>query len=84
MRDPRRQEMNQEIAALMKTEGVNPAGGCLPLLIQFPFLVAFYRLLGNTIELRHASFHICRIYRLPIHITSCRSLIIVRPLSRRR
>ena len=56
MRDPRRQEMNQEIAALMKTEGVNPAGGCLPLLIQFPFLVAFYRLLGNTIELRHASF----------------------------
>ena len=56
MRDPRRQEMNQEIAALMKTEGVNPAGGCLPLLIQFPFLVAFYRLLGNTIELRHAPF----------------------------
>ncbi len=56
MRDPRRQEMNQEIAALMKTEGVNPAGGCLPLLIQMPFLFAFYRLLGNTIELRQAPF----------------------------
>ena len=54
MRDPRRQEMNQEIAALMKEHGVNPAGGCLPLLIQFPFLIAFYTMLGNTTELRHA------------------------------
>jgi YidC/Oxa1 family membrane protein insertase len=56
MRDPRRQEMNQEIAALMKEHGVNPAGGCLPLLIQFPFLIAFYTMLGNTTELRHAPF----------------------------
>lgn len=56
MRDPRRAEMNQEIAALMKQEGVNPAGGCLPLLIQFPFLIAFYTMLGNTTELRHASW----------------------------
>jgi YidC/Oxa1 family membrane protein insertase len=56
MRDPRRQEMNQESAALMKEHGVNPAGGCLPLLIQFPFLIAFYTMLGNTTELRHASF----------------------------
>jgi YidC/Oxa1 family membrane protein insertase len=54
MRDPRRQEMNQEIAALMKEHGVNPAGGCLPLLIQFPFLIAFYTMLGNLTELRHA------------------------------
>jgi YidC/Oxa1 family membrane protein insertase len=54
MRDPRRAEMNQEIAALMKEHGVNPAGGCLPLLIQFPFLIAFYTMLGNTTELRHA------------------------------
>jgi YidC/Oxa1 family membrane protein insertase len=56
MRDPRRAEMNQEIAALMKEHGVNPAGGCLPLLIQFPFLIAFYTMLGNTTELRHAAF----------------------------
>ena len=56
MRDPRRQEMNQEIAALMKEHGVNPAGGCLPLLIQFPFLIAFYTMLGNTTELRHATW----------------------------
>ena len=56
MRDPRRQQMNQEIAALMKEHGVNPAGGCLPLIIQLPFLWAFYSMLGNTIELRHAHF----------------------------
>lgn len=60
LRDPRRAEantkMNQEIAALMKQHGVNPAGGCLPLLIQFPFLIAFYSMLSNTTELRHASW----------------------------
>ena len=56
MRDPRRQEMNTEIGALYKQEGVNPAGGCLPLLIQMPFLFAFYSMLGNAIELRQAPF----------------------------
>ena len=56
MRDPRRAEMNAEISALYKKEGVNPAGGCLPLLIQLPFLWAFYSMLGNAIELRHAHF----------------------------
>jgi YidC/Oxa1 family membrane protein insertase len=54
LRDPRRAEMNQEISALFKKEGVNPAGGCFPLLIQFPFLIAFYTMLGVAIELRHA------------------------------
>jgi YidC/Oxa1 family membrane protein insertase len=56
MRDPRRQEMNQEIAALFKREGANPVGGCIPMLIQFPFLIAFYSMLGSAIELRHAHF----------------------------
>jgi YidC/Oxa1 family membrane protein insertase len=54
MRDPRKQEMNQEIAALMKKEGVNPAGGCFPMLIQLPFLYAYYAMLGVAIDLRHA------------------------------
>ena len=54
MRDPRRQEMNQEIAALMKQEKVSPVGGCLPLLIQMPILFAYYRMLGVAIDLRHA------------------------------
>ncbi len=56
MRDPKRQEMNAEIGELYKKEGVNPAGGCLPLIIQMPFLFAFYSMLGNAIELRQAPF----------------------------
>lgn len=54
MRDPRRAQQNQEIAALYKKEGVNPVGGCFPMLIQLPFLWAFYTMLGVAIELRHA------------------------------
>jgi len=54
MKDPRKAAMNEEVAALYKKEGVNPAGGCLPLLIQFPFLIAYYRMLGVALELRHA------------------------------
>ena len=56
MRDPKRQEMNAEISELYKREGVNPAGGCIPLVIQMPFLFAFYSMLGNAIELRQARF----------------------------
>jgi YidC/Oxa1 family membrane protein insertase len=56
MKDPKRAEMNQEISALFKKEKVNPAGGCLPLLIQFPFLIAFYSMLSVAIELRHAQW----------------------------
>jgi YidC/Oxa1 family membrane protein insertase len=54
MRDPRKQAMNEEIAAIYKTEGVNPAGGCLPLVIQMPFLFAYYRMLGVALDLRLA------------------------------
>jgi len=54
LRDPRKAAMNEEIAALYKKEGVNPAGGCLPLLIQMPFLFAYYRMLSMAIDLRHA------------------------------
>jgi len=54
LRDPRKAPMNEEISALYKKEGVNPAGGCLPMLIQFPFLIAYYRMLGAALELRHA------------------------------
>jgi YidC/Oxa1 family membrane protein insertase len=54
LRDPRKAAMNEEISALYKREGVNPAGGCLPLLVQFPFLIAYYRMLGVALDLRHA------------------------------
>lgn len=52
--DPRRQEMQQEMSTLYKREGVNPVGGCFPMLLQMPFLFAFYSMLGNAIELRLA------------------------------
>ena len=54
LRDPRKAAMNEEISALYKKEGVNPAGGCLPMLIQMPFIFAYYRMLGNALDLRHA------------------------------
>jgi YidC/Oxa1 family membrane protein insertase len=54
--DPRRGEMQKEIAALYKEHDVNPVGGCLPVIIQMPFLFAFYTMLRNAIELRHASW----------------------------
>lgn len=54
--DPRRQKMNAEMMGLYKQHGVNPLGGCLPLVIQMPFLFAFYRMLDSSIELRAAPF----------------------------
>jgi YidC/Oxa1 family membrane protein insertase len=47
-------KMNEETMALYKTEGVNPAGGCLPMLLQIPVLFAFYNILSTSIEIRHA------------------------------
>lgn len=55
--DPQaRLKMNEETMALYKAEKVNPAGGCLPLLLQMPILIAFYNLLSHAIDLRHAPF----------------------------
>lgn len=52
--DPRKRDMQQEMFALQKAEGVNMFGGCLPMLISYPLLYAFYEVLENVIELRHA------------------------------
>jgi YidC/Oxa1 family membrane protein insertase len=54
--DPRRQEMQREIAALQKSEGVNMFGGCLPALIPWPLLVGFYKMLAGAVALRGASW----------------------------
>ena len=54
--DPKRQQMNVEMMALYKEHGVNPLGGCLPLLLQMPILFAFYSMLQVVIELRGAPF----------------------------
>jgi YidC/Oxa1 family membrane protein insertase len=49
-------KLNQEMMGLYKTEGVNPMGGCLPMVIQIPVFFALYQALSGAIELRHAYF----------------------------
>jgi YidC/Oxa1 family membrane protein insertase len=72
IRDPRKAEQNQEVMALYKKEGVNPLGGCLPMLLQLPFFYAFYRVLNIAIELRHAQWlwvpDLSSAEALPIHL----------------
>jgi YidC/Oxa1 family membrane protein insertase len=50
------QKMNQQVLNLYKEYGVNPAGGCLPVLLQFPILIALYNVFRATIELRQGGF----------------------------
>ena len=52
--DPEKQKMNTEMMALYKEKGVNPASGCVPMLLTMPFIFAFYALLSTAIELRGA------------------------------
>jgi YidC/Oxa1 family membrane protein insertase len=54
--DPERQKMNTEMMALYKQKGVNPASGCVPMLLTLPVLFAFYAMLSAVIELRGAPF----------------------------
>ncbi len=54
--DPERQKMNTEVMELYKSKGVNPASGCVPMLLTIPFLFAFYSMLSQAIELRGAEF----------------------------
>ncbi len=56
MKDPKRQQMSQETMQLYQKHGVNPVGGCLPMLIQLPFLIGFYNVLRSSIEMRHAAW----------------------------
>jgi YidC/Oxa1 family membrane protein insertase len=50
------QKLNQEMMALWKSEGVNPLGGCLPILVQMPVLIALFTVFRSTIELRGQPF----------------------------
>lgn len=52
--DPKK--MNEELLKVYKTYGVNPAGGCLPMVLQMPILFALYSVLRNVIQLRQAPF----------------------------
>jgi YidC/Oxa1 family membrane protein insertase len=67
-------KMNEEIMALYKSEGVNPAGGCLPMLLQLPILFAFYSMLTAAYELRQAP------WILWIHDLSARDPIYILPI----
>lgn len=51
-----KEAMNKEIMQLYKTYKVNPAGGCLPIVVQIPVFFGLYQALLNAIELRHAVF----------------------------
>ncbi len=51
-----KQRLNQETMMLFKAHKVNPMGGCLPMLAQFPIYIALYKVLWNSIELFHAPF----------------------------
>ena len=56
MTDPARQKMNTEVMNLYRERGVNPAAGCVPMLLTMPVLLAFYSMLSQSIELRGADF----------------------------
>jgi YidC/Oxa1 family membrane protein insertase len=72
MRDPRKAEQNKEVMELYKKNGVNPMGGCLPMLVQLPILYAFYKVLNVTVELRGAPWlwvaDLSQPEQLPIHV----------------
>jgi len=51
-----RRQMNEEMMKLYKEHGINPAGGCLPILIQIPVFWGFFRMLVVAIEFRHSPF----------------------------
>ncbi|MCX5804481.1 MAG: membrane protein insertase YidC [Proteobacteria bacterium] len=51
-----KQKLNQEMMDIYKREGVNPMGGCLPMVIQIPVFFALYKALSSAIELRHTPF----------------------------
>jgi YidC/Oxa1 family membrane protein insertase len=54
--DPARQKMNQEMMELYRQKGVNPASGCVPMLLTMPVLFAFYSMLSVAIEIKNQPF----------------------------
>jgi len=56
MTDPRKADQNAEVMELYKKNGVNPLGGCLPMVVQLPFFFAFYTALQIVIDIRGADW----------------------------
>jgi YidC/Oxa1 family membrane protein insertase len=50
------QKLNTEMGNLYKQEGYNPLSGCLPMLLQFPIIIAMYQLFNNHFDMRGAGF----------------------------
>jgi len=72
LRDPRKADQNQEVMDLYKKHGVNPMGGCVPMLLQIPFFIAFYKVFTVSVEMRGAGWlwvaDLSQPEQLPIHI----------------
>ena len=72
LRDPKKADQNQEVMDLYKKYGVNPMGGCFPMLIQIPFFIAFYKVFTVSVEMRGANWlwvtDLSQPETLPIHI----------------
>jgi YidC/Oxa1 family membrane protein insertase len=72
LRDPKKAEQNQEVMELYKKHGVNPMGGCVPMLLQIPFFIAFYKVFSVSVEMRGANWlwvtDLSQPETLPIHL----------------
>src|SRR5580658_1064648 len=72
LRDPKKADQNQEVMDLYKKHGVNPMGGCVPMLLQIPFFIAFYKVFSVSVEMRGASWlwvtDLSQPETLPIHL----------------
>jgi YidC/Oxa1 family membrane protein insertase len=72
LRDPKKADQNQEVMELYKKHGVNPMGGCVPMLLQIPFFIAFYKVFSVSVEMRGASWlwvtDLSQPETLPIHL----------------
>lgn len=85
LNDPRKQKMNEEVMKVYKEHGVNPLGGCLPMLLMMPPLYAIYEVLGTAIEMRHAPWIGCirdlampdKCYLFGIHLAVLPTVMIV-------
>ncbi len=67
-------KMNEEVMGTYRAAGVNPAGGCLPMLLQIPVFFAFYKILYGSVELRHAP------WALWIHDLSAKDPLFILPI----
>jgi YidC/Oxa1 family membrane protein insertase len=57
MNDPKYNQMQQEVMDFQKAQGINMFGGCIPQLITFPLIYAFYSMVARVVELRHAHWY---------------------------